>query len=97
MLYRLKPAPGGDDAAVRKRRTAIHQFFQIPRAVADDAGSRLSKAGADFLWRGGNDVVEALLDRRPVVQPNENLGALVGRERGGEIRSALQIDPFDEA
>ena len=67
------------------------------RAVADDAGSRLSKAGADFLWRGGNDVVEALMDRRSVVQANENLGALLGRERGGEIRGALQIGPFDEA
>ena len=75
----------------------IHQLFQIPRAVTDDAGSRLPKAGADFLRRGGNDIVEALMDRRSVVQPNKNLGALVGRERSGEISSALQIGPFDEA
>ena len=97
IVRRFKPATGGDDTAVWKRRAIIDQFFQIPRAVADDAGSRLPKAGADFLWRGGNDVVEALVDRRPVAQANENLGALAGRKRGREIRGTLQIDPFDQA
>ena len=65
-----------------------------PRTVTDDAGSRLSKAGADFVRRGGNDIVEALMDRRSA-QLNEDLGALLGRERGGEISGALQIGPFD--
>ena len=94
----FKPAPGGYDAAVRKRCAMIHQLFQLPcTLVADDVGSSLPEAGEDFLRRRGNDIVETLMDGFSVVQANEDLGALVGRERGGEIRSAVQVDPFDEA
>ena len=35
--------------------------------------------------------------RLSVAQADEDLGALVGREGGGEIRLALQIGPLDEA
>ena len=33
----------------------------------------------------------------PVAQANEDLGALLGRERGGKTRLALQLGPLDEA
>src|SRR5437762_7236870 len=89
---------GGDDAAVRKRSAVVDEFFQVPCAlVADDVGSSLPKAGADFLWRRGNDIVEALMDGLSIAQANKNLGALVRRECGGKIRRTLQIGPFDEA
>ena len=93
----VQPAMGGDDAAVQKRYAVVDEFFQMPCApVADDVGSGLPKAGADFLWRRGNDIVEAPMDDLSIAQANEDLGALVGRKRRGEIRLASQLGPFDE-
>ena len=37
------------------------------------------------------------MDGLSIAKANENLGALVRRECGGEIRRALQLGPLDEA
>src|SRR4029079_8836938 len=55
------------------------------------------RTGADFIRRRGDHIVEALMDGVPVAQAKEDLGALLGRERGGKTRLALQLGPLDEA
>ena len=64
--------------------------------VADDIGGGLSKAGADFLRRGGNDIVEAVPDGFSTPQANHDLGALLRGEGRGEGGVALQIGPLDQ-
>jgi len=97
LFHRLKPALRGDDAAVREEFAIIDKLFQMQRApVADDVGGSLSKAGTDFLRRGGNDIVEALSDGVSVPQADHDLGALLRRESRGESGIALQVGPIDE-
>src|SRR5262245_17766312 len=64
--------------------------------VADDVGSSLPKAGADFLGRRGNDVLETLIEGLSIAQANSDLAILMGPERGGEIGRALQVGPPNE-
>ena len=48
----------------------VDELFQTLRAVvADNFGGGLTKPGADFLRRGGNDIVEALPDGFPTRRP----------------------------
>ncbi len=65
--------------------------------AADDVGRSRSKACTDLFRRRGNDIVEALIDGISVAQDNVDMGALVGRERGGKARLALQAGMLDEA
>ena len=64
--------------------------------VADDVGGSLSKAGTDFLRRGGNDIVEVLSNGVSIPQADHDLGALLRRESRGESGIALQVGPIDE-
>ena len=64
--------------------------FEKQRALAaDDIGRSRSKACTDLFRRRGNDIVEAPIDGISVAQGNVDIGALVGRERGGEAGLAL--------
>ena len=51
--------------------------------LADDAGGSSTKAGADFLRRGGNDVVEALTDGLSALRVIEVLEAATRSLRSG--------------
>ena len=65
--------------------------------MADDIARGRSKACTDLFRRRGNDIVEALIDGISVAQDDADMGALIGRERGGEARLALQAGALDEA